>query len=1562
MLKLQIKSLSVILIAISLTGIFYYPEIKGNEIDNSIETDILNQISANGSGPGPGGDDIEVESTIANTTKIKGDYKTQAYFLQNKFIDISEDGYVFEWETYEDIWDSGSDFYTLDFRQAYNTYYPPPETYATMPSENMVNGEHINSTVFSPEFDYNTTLQGKIIFLVWADVYPSSQSHYTLKITLEKFNTTDNTAEQFAVTENYIDDDDWTFKITLNEPVFIPAGFRIRMKYEAKRSETTANGEVELHTGSYYSGASVNWEITDSNSTYVNTYTIPNIRYALGLQLYMYEDKYPNIDVNGFTNNTIYTQATSATVTVERSILNKYKWDTSGFEVFDSPKTLYLNETLGFGWHTLTIEAIDDFNNYVTTDLILGFDSHINDIVLESPANNSLVSDSQVLNFTVYDDPDLYYLWDKTGTPGALPGPDYDLTLATGFNGWHNITFYTSTELGSEEIVFLFEFDNTAPSITLENVNDGDSLPPSKNIDILIEDRCEEINVFYFWEGDSSNTSLNPISGDLYRIVFPTAGGKQNLTVFANDTFNQMNKQQFSFNTDTDAILVDLNNLVDGSYYLGGNDVNITLRNYLGDVYYFWGSNDPVNGTDLIFGDYLILSGIGVGLPTDAGTYYLTINATDLLGFEHITQYMFYVDHKKPVIKFYEEYVNDTRYLNTKVFSFDFEDNLTAAESLNVKYSIDGLANHTIIEPEVTFIFFLNTLTEGHHNITIYISDIAGNYNSCILRFVIDISAPIISIDNIEGSASVGSSIYIPAFSHINCSFIDDDPTYYSYYSWDGSPYTSFIDTFTLPEIESESTLYIYSNDTLGNFAIESVDLIIDNTSPSISLNLIENESRINDDTVLRFTVSDLSENTIDAVASMWIGIETDNITRPSTFTASLLLAHLSLTETTIEINATDIVHNRFSIRYKFFLDFEDPTYNLDILNNSYVRGNSLLNFTITCSDLGLFSYRWDSATEEETLNDPYDIPVPSLDGEHVLYIHLEDLTGSGFYPNTIDEKYLFFVDDIEITYITPTDFSDNYHHIMDYNDTFTFTLDIRDSVNNTELEDLNISWVEENADLNLFIDCENLSATIYEFTIKATNVTADYQYIEFQIWQFSNHKQSLSVYLRINKREGNIVITDSDDSVIYGQNATISFQLKDNLNLENLEINFLRINNNYQDVIYTLIDSNNLIYQLIFNTADFVSKKGEFSFEFYVESSYYFGVMNDSTAISMTIQAVPITLSIEVSNTEILYDNDLVIYATLLRSDGTAVQFVDLTFIIYINYSSLASTTDYPFPYDESLNFTSATNADGVATLSFRMTDEIESVSLVVVYNGNDIYDPADVTYQGSILAKAPEEGLPLTTIIIIIVSAVLFSIIISFVIYRIVKPKPFEVLLEKVEEEEILENLERISPGVVLSLFDQTKGPIPLVSNHSLNSALYQPRMRIGTENFLLKIADQAYSSLGFEEHDERRRIGSINLPNEDMIGFIHGVQLENKAARGGFENLSLIILAEAEIGKLLLANQEFLFNEIDELIISLKAKESLTKIEEHLDKIRKRSVQIMITAEKNSKKDKKELENYK
>ncbi|MHA1186681.1 MAG: hypothetical protein ACTSSK_07375 [Candidatus Heimdallarchaeota archaeon] len=63
----------------------------------------------------------------------------------------------------------------------------------------------------------------------------------------------------------------------------------------------------------------------------------------------------------------------------------------------------------------------------------------------------------------------------------------------------------------------------------------------------------------------------------------------------------------------------------------------------------------------------------------------------------------------------------------------------------------------------------------------------------------------------------------------------------------------------------------------------------------------------------------------------------------------------------------------------------------------------------------------------------PWDLNVPLEDGNHTLYIRLEDDTGGGIYVNFVEAQYVFIVDDIEVSYIDPIGFADNYPYTMYY-------------------------------------------------------------------------------------------------------------------------------------------------------------------------------------------------------------------------------------------------------------------------------------------------------------------------------------------------------------------------------------------------------------------------------------------------------------------------------------------------------------------------------------------------
>jgi hypothetical protein len=274
----------------------------------------------------------------------------------------------------------------------------------------------------------------------------------------------------------------------------------------------------------------------------------------------------------------------------------------------------------------------------------------------------------------------------------------------------------------------------------------------------------------------------------------------------------------------------------------------------------------------------------------------------------------------------------------------------------------------------------------------------------------------------------------------------------------------------------------------------------------------------------------------------------------------------------------------------------------------------------------------------------------------------------------------------------------------------------------------------------------------------------------------------------------------------------------------------------------------------------------------------------------------------------------------------------------------------------DYTVSYILETNFQGRANKLFTLAKEMAYIIVEGRYNGTNTQGTASFILEDIIITIPPPEPevFPRWLLYTIIAGSIFLIAIISFIVYRLTRPKSFEQLMEEVTNEEMALNYSIVSPGVVLSIFDQSKGPIPLVSVHSFEVSRYFTRLKAGVENFLLKISDQAYSSLGFEELDEGRRVGSIKLPIEKMIALVHGIMLPNKAARGGFENLTLIVLADSEHGTYLLNYQEYLYDKIDELIDALKAKKELNFISKLIEKIRDQSVIIMLAAQKTEKSD--------
>ena len=1547
---------SIFLILLCLNSIIYFnPDYSQNQDFKSIsENDIPSVI-----------DDDKTDEIIDETNNnidfpirkidTPGNFQTKAFFFYNDWLDIDSDGLGFELEEYEIMKDDGAN--CLEIRPRFDStdedgleYTWPPDTTNFHEFTSPYN-PHEKSHFFTPVFSEETYIKGKVYFVTHiTNQWDTSTPTIDFRIRLFLHNTTDNSNSLIASTAEYgIDYEFWSspqriYTINLPSEYTIPAGYRLKIKFDGRISTLDETGEFKIYCAEQNIDDTYVWTIDDG--VYSNTYTVLDVDRIFGVQFYMNND-YPSINVAGFTNNTKYYQRKNVTITTTGATNSSYNWDGDSYVDFVSSTWVWSPET--HGWHYLYVQALDDHNNNRTLTYKIGFDESITNIELTNFSNGSNIGDTSELHFNPFNITYAMYEWNKNGTQMNMTEQNYQIPVPSEETS-HNLTVTTYDEFESVKYFYIFFVDASYPIIFLDNVLNDTVHPPGKVIDVNITD-FSQIEVYYKWDSQDK-LPWSPFSSDIYRTYLPGIDVPHFLYVYANDSFGHYSEKMYKFTTDSTVFSVELQNMINNSYYSGDNIVEVLVSGSNTTVLFSWDGGAEKNGI-LIDDTLLILNNSDV-LPPIAGIHFLTIRTFNISDVEHTFVFKFTVDREPPTIDSSIYDYNNERYRTSDYFTFILGDNITSSADLVVLYSINGNENHTLTSP---YNFYLTFFIDGTYNLTLFVYDTANNFATSSIIFIIDMTPPSLSSIDFERLVQILGSNYIPANITIDVVITDDDPTIQSTYSWGGVIYYPFVGSFNLDFTSGTSILYINASDSLGNHDIlYDIELTIDNIAPTSIIISPLNDSKINHDTKLKFNVDDINIYTIKEVEYSWdlFYPARSPITYDSSGDFELNLHHLYLVDGSamLYIFTEDVVGNTETYVFNFVVDLtsptpafyieDPPTQLLEEDTLYYVTGNTSIWYNASENDdiASIFFY-WNGDEEnDQSLNitDAF-IYIPTDDGLYNITIILEDDT-QGSHPNRLQVIYLFYVDDIKIEVINPLDLLTITHNII-YEDTFTFTIKIYDVIEETAIENLfwNQTSLNNSNNLNLIITNTTINNQTFQFSIYATNVGDTSLVFEFS--KADSNKHIITVNFSIAKKEGYLIILErSNINAIYENDILINVTLKDDNGI-NQTVTLIFANDTQIDDFTYL---GNDVYQFQYSSYRTVGK-GNYILDIRVESAFYYGQTNSSYIVEFTVLPIPLRLEIFVPEYNVTEGNNFIIYGLLSFINGTPLEDIDIIFYIYIYYKNNTEFV-YAFTgYDIFETLLGNTNSTGYATVTFLMSEDISYIGISAIYEGNNFLGSISFELEELIRSQKPP-GLPSSILYGIIAGSILLIAIISFVIYKVTRTKPFEQLMEEVEDSEILASLVEINPGVILNIFDQQKGAIPLIGEHNLDG-IYKQRLPIGVDNFLLRAADQAYSSLGFEEMHDRRRIGSIILPNEGMIGFIHGIQLPNPAARGGFENLTLVVLVNEEHDKELLGNQTYLYEEIDDLIVSLKEKKHLNEIREHLVNIRKKSTRIVLAA---------------
>ncbi|MHA1973576.1 MAG: hypothetical protein ACTSW1_11315 [Candidatus Hodarchaeales archaeon] len=159
-----------------------------------------------------------------------------------------------------------------------------------------------------------------------------------------------------------------------------------------------------------------------------------------------------------------------------------------------------------------------------------------------------------------------------------------------------------------------------------------------------------------------------------------------------------------------------------------------------------------------------------------------------------------------------------------------------------------------------------------------------------------------------------------------------------------------------------------------------------------------------------------------------------------------------------------------------------------------------------------------------------------------------------------------------------------------------------------------------------------------------------------------------------------------------------------------------------------------------------------------------------------------------------------------------------------------------------------------------------------------------------------------------------------------------------ERISREEILIQMDEYALGVTVNFFDQVQGPVPVI---------WEPQLLEDHEQVMLDLSDKSFSTLEFVGIDEYERSGTFDFStgSYECTALGYSFAIENPGARGGKENLTIVLLLRREWGENLLIFQDELLGKLREIRVLVENKQPPSEIEAKARELRELVSRLMI-----------------
>ncbi len=331
------------------------------------------------------------------------------------------------------------------------------------------------------------------------------------------------------------------------------------------------------------------------------------------------------------------------------------------------------------------------------------------------------------------------------------------------------------------------------------------------------------------------------------------------------------------------------------------------------------------------------------------GDHELSVAAVDAAGNQAFDFVRFTIDTTPPAIAV--SGASDGEYTNADV---DLAVSITDAHPGTSSTLLDG----------APFIAALPVVTEGAHTLSIDATDLAGNRAQRLVSFVIDKTAPTISVAGVNDGAFIAGAVS-PTFSAIDINLLAVTATLDGASFASGSPINS----------EGTHSLAVTALDLAGNLSRRTVGFTIDTTPPLISISGVADGALGNQDVTAAFTATDRNLATVSAVLD------------GASFVSGSVV-HAEGTHTLIVV-ALDLAGNRAQSIATFTIARTPPSISIaGVADGTYLSSDVTPTFTATSLYLSGLAATLDGAPFTSGT-------LVHAEGAHILLVTASDRAGN---------------------------------------------------------------------------------------------------------------------------------------------------------------------------------------------------------------------------------------------------------------------------------------------------------------------------------------------------------------------------------------------------------------------------------------------------------------------------------------------------------------------------------------------------------------------------------------